>query len=98
MTGSNIINMITNLSAKKIYIISILWLILHLIIFGPYSYFNWVTAFNYPPELVPLQEKLLNQGYWNELHAGGDDRLGLGFQSKLGLILFYLLSTHSSPL
>lgn len=91
MIGSNIISMITNFSSKKIYIISIFWLILHLIIFGPYSYFNWVTAFNYPPELVPLQEKLLNQGYWNELHAGGADRLGLGFQSKLGLILFYLL-------
>ena len=91
MTSSNIIRLMDNLPAKKIYIIAILWLILHLIIFGPYSYFNWVTAHNYPPELVPIQDKLLGKGYWNELHAGGVDRLSLGLQSKLGFILFYLL-------
>ena len=78
-------------STKIFFWLGTFWIIIHLIIFGPFSFLNYETAIHYPPDLIPLQDQLFNLPKWFQYAEGGVDRYANYTQNLIELSLFTIL-------
>ena len=78
-------------STKKFFWLGTIWIIIHLIIFGPYSFINYTTALHHPPDLIPFQNQIFDLSKWSPFVEGGVDRLSTSNQNFIELFLFSIL-------